>query len=255
MIEYSVQKLAKISGVSVRTLHHYDQIGLLKPKVRTEAGYRLYGEEELLRLQQILFYKTLAYPLKEIARILDDPQFDLIASLSKQKDALDKQKQNLETLINTINKTIFNLKNKKMLDHEELYEGLPKEKAAAYREEAIKKWGKQVEEVENQLRQLSKTELHKLKADFKAVNEKLASLTEEDPTSEIVQQHVALHYTFIRKFWGTMDSEDKQAKAYVGLGDLYVSDNRYTEINGEPNADFADFMSKAMKYFASTSLK
>ena len=255
MIQYSVKQLAKISGVSVRTLHYYDQKGLLKPKIRTEAGYRLYGEIEMLRLQQILFYKELAFPLNEIAKILDDPDFDLIQSLSQQKKALKMRKQKLDVLINTIDKTIFNLKNKNMLNHEELYEGLPKEKAEAYREEAIKKWGKQVEEVENKLRQLSKDELHKLKDSFKSVNEKLASLQNENPESDIVQENIALHYTYIRKFWGTLDSEDKQADAYAGLGDLYVSDNRYTEINGEPNAAFAEFMAKAMKHFASSSLQ
>ena len=72
---YTVKQLAKVAGISVRTLHHYDVIGLLKPVARTEAGYRLYAEKELLRLQQILFYKELDFPLKEIIEILDNPDF------------------------------------------------------------------------------------------------------------------------------------------------------------------------------------
>jgi DNA-binding transcriptional MerR regulator len=76
MKAYTVSQLAGMAGVSVRTLHHYDQIGLLVPSARTAAGYRLYQEQDLLRLQQILFYKELDLPLAEIARILDDPGFD-----------------------------------------------------------------------------------------------------------------------------------------------------------------------------------
>lgn len=78
MKEYSVKGLSKIAGVSVRTLHHYDKIGLLKPAIRTEARYRLYGENELLKLQQILFYKELDFSLNEIINILNDPDFDLM---------------------------------------------------------------------------------------------------------------------------------------------------------------------------------
>src|SRR5688500_17485670 len=92
MERYSVKRLAALAGVSVRTLHLYDEIGLLKPSIRTEKKYRLYGRAELLRLQQILFYKEMDIPLKEIADILDDPQFDLLTALENHKKAL-KQKQ------------------------------------------------------------------------------------------------------------------------------------------------------------------
>lgn len=77
---YSIKKVSELSGVSVRTLHYYDQIGLLKPKQRTEAGYRLYGENELLRLQQILFYRELGFSLKKIGNVIDSPGFKVITS-------------------------------------------------------------------------------------------------------------------------------------------------------------------------------
>ena len=88
MDNYSVKKLSQLAGVSVRTLHLYDKMGLLKPSVRTEARYRLYGEKELLRLQQILFYRELDIPLKDIQTILDDPEFDLLKALEAHKKAL-----------------------------------------------------------------------------------------------------------------------------------------------------------------------
>jgi DNA-binding transcriptional MerR regulator len=140
---YSVKQLARLAGVSVRTLHVYDKLGLLRPSVRTDAGYRQYGEAELLRLQQILFYKELDMPLKDIAEILDDPEFDLLKALTGHKAALSARRDRINTLLNTIDATIDHLKNKTMSNFEELYEGMPLEQAAALREEAIDNWGEE----------------------------------------------------------------------------------------------------------------
>lgn len=255
MIRYSVKKLAKLAGVSVRTLHLYDEIGLLKPAIRTEAKYRMYGENELLRLQQILFYKELDFPLQEIGWILDAPGFDLLTALGNHKKALEAKQSRIETLLLTIDKTMFNLKEGTMLKHEELYEGLSQETADAYRKEAIGAYGTEAVEVaEKSLRSLTKTDFEALKRESLEISSGLASMTGNDPTSEVVQRQIARHYEVIRKFWGTSGSTDPQAEAYKGLGDLYVNDERFTQIDGQPNPIFALFMQKAMAYFAETQL-
>lgn len=244
-----------MAGVSVRTLHLYDQIGLLNPAERTEAGYRLYGEKELLRLQQVLFYKELDFPLKEICNILDDPGFDLYQALESHKIALNAKRDRIATMLVTIDKTIANLNGKIMLTHEELYEGLPKEKAEAYRKEAIEKWGEEtIVKSENKLRKLNKEDIKQLKLDMEDINKQLSNLMQEDPTSPKVQEQIARHYENIRSFWGTSGASDAQGEAYAGLGELYVSDNRYAKVDGEPNAEFALFLSKAMKHFSETRL-
>jgi DNA-binding transcriptional MerR regulator len=247
---YSVKKLAGMAGVSVRTLHLYDQIGLLKPSIRTEKKYRYYGRAEALRLQQILFYKALGMPLKEIADILDDPQFDPVQSLENHKKVLLQKKEQLSTLLNTIDKTIDHLKNETMLSTEELYKGMPKEAATTWREEAVQKWGDAVERSENHLRKKSKQEFEQLKQAAGQNWMHLQSLVQEDATGEKVQAAIREHYELIREFWGTAGSPDKQAEAYAGLGELYVSDERYTMADGKPNPEFAQFMNTAMKYFA-----
>lgn len=247
---YSVKKLASIAGVSVRTLHLYDEIGLLKPSIRTEKKYRLYGKAEAFRLQQILFYKELGMPLKEIADILDDPQFDPIKSLENHKKILLQRRDKLATLLLTIDKTINHLKNETMLTTEELYEGLPKEQATVWRKEATDKWGDAVLRSENHLRRKTKEEFEQLKMAASTNWKTLTALINEDPASEKVQAEIAVHYNLIREFWGTAGSPDKQADAYAGLGELYVSDERYTSIDGVPNPAFAQFMNKAMKHFA-----
>lgn len=256
MAIYGVKDLSALSGVSVRTLHYYDKIGLLKPLNRTEAGYRNYGEEELLRLQQILFYKELDFPLKKIMELLDDPDFDRIDALKAHKLALTKRQDRISHLLITISNTIKHLTNKEIMsDPGMLYEGLPKEMGTTYRKEAIDEYGKkEVEHSEKELLKLGKQGFQQLKDDQVRVNAELFALASEDPESEAVQNLIAQHYEIIRKFWGTSQKEDKQAEAYAGLGDLYVSDERFTMMNGEAQPEFAVFLQKAMSHFADTQL-
>jgi DNA-binding transcriptional MerR regulator len=248
--QYSVKKLAALAGVSVRTLHLYDEIGLLKPSVRTEKKYRLYGQAELLRLQQILFYKELDLPLKDIADLLDDPGFDPVKALEEHKQALQQKQARITTLLVTIDKTIHKLKNAVMLTPEELYEGLPKETAESWRNEAIDKWGDAVQNSEKHLMKKTKAEFNELKEAASLCWQKLYALRHEDPTNDNVQQQIAVHYKIIREFWGTAGSPDHQAEAYAGLGDLYVADERYTMVEGKAEPEFASFLQQAMKYYA-----
>lgn len=256
MKQYSVKQLAKLAGVSVRTLHLYDEQGLLKPAIRTEARYRMYGEAELLRLQQILFYKELDFSLHTIGEILNDPHFDLIQALESHKLALHRRQERIQALLATLDKTIHHLKTEQMLSHEELYEGFPKETAESYRKEAMTKYGTaEVEKSENHLRSLGKEGFQKLKAEMEDIAAKLNALRQEDPQSAVVQQQIARHYHNIRGFWGTSNSPDLQAEAYAGLGDLYVADERFTMVDGKANPEYAQFLQKAMRYFAETQLK
>jgi DNA-binding transcriptional MerR regulator len=248
---YTVKKLADLAGVSVRTLHLYDEIGLLKPLVRTEAGYRVYGQRELLRLQQVLFYKELDIPLQHIREILDDPNFDIVQALENHREALRSRKMRLTELLDTIDNTINKIKNGMALSHEELYRGFPDGKAEEWRNEAIGKYGAEaVERSETYLKKMGKEDFEKLNQERVNVTEGLLALINDDPSGEPVQRLIAKHYEIIRKFWGTYGHVDNQAEAYAGLGELYVSDERFTTIKGQPNPAFAEFMRNAMTVFA-----
>jgi DNA-binding transcriptional MerR regulator len=254
MKNYSVKKLAKMAGVSVRTLHHYDQMELLKPTIRTGAGYRLYGEKELLRLQQILFYKELDLPLKEIQTILDDADFDVLQALTAHKTAIKQRRNRLNTLLTTIDKTILKLKGENlMLENEDLYAGFPKEKADAMRKEAMEKYGeKTVSESENKLKQLGKEGIMKLKAEGEEIAGTLYKLMHLAPESEEVQKQIARHYAHVQQFWGESVPMDKRPDAYAGLGKLYVEDERFYAEFGE---SYNQFLSKAIAYFVNNTLK
>ena len=131
----TVKEVSRISGVSVRTLHHYDAIGLLKPTAVTEAGYRLYDEEALCRLQSILLFRELEFPLKEIAQILNAPQFDQSAALDAQIDLLRLRRERLDKLLELayqLKENGGNTMNFQAFDHARL---------DAYAAEAKEKWG------------------------------------------------------------------------------------------------------------------
>ncbi|MFC0517208.1 MerR family transcriptional regulator [Mucilaginibacter angelicae] len=256
MKTYSVKQIAQLAGVSVRTLHLYDKIGLLKPGNRTRAGYRQYGEDELLRLQQVLFYRELDFPLKEIKEIMNDPGFDIGKALSDHKTALLARRERISKLLNTIDKTISNLNNKQMTSIEELYEGMPKEQAAVWRKEAADKWGEDVvARSEKALLETGKLDIERLKAEQKDIAQRLQSLKNYLPESDEVQEQIARHYTNIRSFWGVTDPTDLKAETYKGLAELYVTDERYTAADGNPDPEFASFMRSGMLYFADTKLK
>lgn len=208
--EYSVKQVAEISGVSPRTLHHYDKIGLLIPATRTQAGYRSYGEAQLLLLQQILFLKKLQFSLLEIKEIISDPAYDLIQALRKQKASLSQQQANLKILLNTIDNTIRHLNQEIMLNPEDLYHGLKKGTAQQYREEAIKKYGRtSVEKSEHALIDLGKNGFRALVTKQKDNAQKLYSLRNLDPKDEEVQKEMEEHYQIIRQFWAK-DKADAQ---------------------------------------------
>ena len=257
MNKYGVKEVSKLSGLTVRALHYYDKIGLLKPLNRTEAGYRHYGEKELLRLQQILFYKELDFPLKEIIELLEEPEFNLIDALESHKSALVARKKRISNLLITIDQTINHLKKDDIMSKPEmLYEGLPKEMGTTYRKEAMKKYGKDVvEHSEKELLKLGKEGFKKLREEFEQLQNELFELRNETPQSEKVQELIAQHYKVIRAFWGTSNSKNNQAAAYAGLGQLYVNDERYTTRDGQPQPEFALFLQKAMGHFANTQLK
>ena len=128
----TVKQVAKLSGVSVRALHHYDEIGLLKPASIGRNRYRYYGQEELLCLQQILLHRELDIPLTEIGVLLDDPKFDQLEALKNQREKLAREAKRYARLVRTIDRTIASLSGDDTMRNAELYKGISPEKQAEY---------------------------------------------------------------------------------------------------------------------------
>ena len=135
-----VKEVAELVGVSVRTLHHYDQIGLLTPKETTDSGYRLYSEEDLEKLQQILFFRELDFSLKEIKTIINSPSFNRQEALILQRKMLIEKRNKVDKMIETIDKTIKHMMGEIKMSNEERFEGI-NFRLNQYEQEARMRWG------------------------------------------------------------------------------------------------------------------
>jgi DNA-binding transcriptional MerR regulator len=247
---YTVRQLARLAGVSVRTLHYYDHIGLLKPSARSAAGYRQYEESDLLRLQQILFFKELDLPLNEIQAILDQPGFDRVAALKLHRLTLQQEADRLVQLLKTIEKTISRLTedNVTMTD-EELYEGFTKEQIERYAREVNERYDpKIVAESNRRVRQMSKEQWKAIGAEGDSVNRQMAGLMEKAPGDPAVQAAIARHYTWLGNFW------DASADAYRGLGQGYAEHPEFRAFYEKIRPGLADFMCAAVTYYADHTL-
>ena len=140
---YLIKQVSEISGVSVRTLHHYDEIGLLSPK-KQENGYRYYSDEELSQLQTILYYKYLGFSLKEIKSLMKQNEDDLLPHLKHQLDLMQKEKDRLLTLIDTLEKTIASTEREMTMTTEEKFKGFTFKDNEKYKQAATEKYGETV---------------------------------------------------------------------------------------------------------------
>lgn len=140
---YHIKEAAQLSGVSVKTLHHYDKIGLLVP-LKSEKGYRTYSQEDLERLQVILYYKYLGFSLEKIAELLKEERTDLLPHLTRQLDYLTRERQHLDTLISTLQKTIQEQKGERKMTIEEKFTGFSYQDNQKYHQEAVEKYGQEV---------------------------------------------------------------------------------------------------------------
>jgi DNA-binding transcriptional MerR regulator len=247
---YTVSQLAEMAGVSVRTRHHYDHVDLLKPSSRTEAGYRLYGEQDLLRLQQILFFKELDFPLSEIRAILDDPEFDQIKALEKHRRLLQGRAERLTHLLRTIDRTIQRLtEDDTMMTDEELYEGFTKEQMERYKREAREMYDPElVAESERRVRRMTKAQWNGVKEEGDRVTRALAEVADRAPGDPEVQALIAQHYAWIEQFYAA------SAEMYRGLGRLYVEHEEFRAFYDKYRPGLADFMQAAMAYYADHTL-
>jgi DNA-binding transcriptional MerR regulator len=247
---YTVQQLARMAKVSVRTLHYYDHVGLLEPSARTAAGYRLYGEADLLRLQQILFFRELDFPLTEIQAILDQPEFNQVKALRDHRLLLQQEADRLGRLLKTIEKTISRLTEDNMtmtpsMTDEELYEGFTPEQIERYTREANELYDpKIVAEANRRVRQMTKEQWQAVKVEGGAVAQQLADLMDKKPGDAAVQAAIARHYAWVDNFW------HPTAESYRGLGQGYAEHPEFRAFYEKYRPGLADFICAAMSYYA-----
>lgn len=237
----TVTEVSRISGVSVRTLHYYDNIGLLKPTALTDAGYRLYDDEAIARLQTILMFRELAFPLKEIKNILDSPDFDLKTAFRQHIKLLQLQKEHLEELLRLANKMIE--QGADFMD----FSAFDKSKITDYEKEVAEHWGKTdaykeyTEKSKNMTAEQKRNSENGLMQQFAVFGE----LKAKSADSVEVQSAVKNLRQFITDNFYNCTKE-----ILLCLGDMYISDERFkSNIDSVGGAGTAEFVQKAIKIY------
>lgn len=250
----TVKKLAKISGVSVRTLHWYDEIGLLKPAYIADNGYRYYEEEQMLILQQILFFKELGFNLNDIKKLLSQNDFDHIKALCAHKKTLEEEIQRKSHLLLTIDKTINHLKGKQTMKNEALYFGFDSARQKEYEQYIIKSYGSSaetlLEQSKNRTAKWDKDEWDDVKNQGDAIHKDLAKAIEQGlkPDSEVVQKIIHRHYLLQGRFY------DLTPDVYIGLSELYAQHPDFKKFFEVYHPKMIKFIAAAIQFYVNKNL-
>ena len=237
----TVHEVSKLTGVSIRTLHYYDEIGLLHPPVTTEAGYRMYDDTSLERLQSILLFKELEFPLKDIKRILDSPEFDQREALEQQIKLLTMKKEHIENLITfakQIKLTGVNTMDFKAFDTKKIDE---------YTKQAREKWGntEAYREFERKTSDYSDEKKKAVGMDLMEIFTEFGSMMDRNPEDERVQAQVGKLQQFITDNYYTCTKE-----ILAGLGQMYAAGGEMTDnIDAAGGKGTAEFASRAIAIY------
>lgn len=233
----TVNEISKITGVSVRTLHHYDAIGLLKPTKVTEAGYRLYDDTAISRLQSILLFRELRFPLKDIKSILDSPAFDAEEALSQQIRLLELQYKHIGELISFARE--IQKKGVKQMD----FHIFDNDETEQYKEEVKAKWGKT--QAYNEYTQKRDRDYNKISEQLMSLFSEIGTLRTLSPCNTKVQEKIRALQSFITKNYYNCTDD-----ILNGLGQMYVCDERFKKNIDRAGGDgTAEFVSEAIKFY------
>lgn len=233
-MEYSIKELADLAGVTTRTLRYYDEISLLKPRRINSSGYRIYGEKEIELLQQILFYKSMDMRLEDIQKIISRPDFDIPMALIDHLQQLILRRNQLDQLISNVEKTIAYNKGEVEMSNKEKFEGFKKEKLSEneskFGEEIREKYGEETIVDSNQrFMNLSEDEFKDMQ---NIENEMFESLKEVVKTKDL-ESEAAKNVYENHKSWLNFTWESYSPEAHIGLAEMYVEDERFSNYYNE----------------------
>ncbi|WP_054957651.1 MerR family transcriptional regulator [Paenibacillus dakarensis] len=246
-MEYTVQKLGQLAGVSTRTLRYYDEIGILKPTRLSSSGYRIYGQAEVDRLQLILFYRELDLPLDQIKEIITSPSFDSITALKHHREQLQHRRKQLDLLIRNVDKTIASTEGRIIMSDQEKFEGFKQNMI----QENEKKYGKEIrgkygEDAVNQSNAKLKgmtpeqyEEVTRLEKEVKAALSE--AFKQGDPAGDLAQRAADLHKQWLTYYWHEYNKE-----AHAGLAQMYVDDERFKAYYDAEQPGTAEFLRDAV---------
>ncbi|BCM68531.1 MULTISPECIES: MerR family transcriptional regulator [Streptomyces] len=244
-MSYSVGQVAGFAGVTVRTLHHYDEIGLLVPSERTYAGHRRYSDADLDRLQQILFYRELGFPLDEVAALLDDPDADPRSHLRRQHELLTARIEKLQKMAAAVEHALEARTMGINLTPEERFEVFGDHDPEQYAEETRERWGGTEAYAESQRRaaRYTKEDWQRIQAETDAWNERYAALVAagEPPSGGAAMDLAEEHRQHISRWYFEVPYEMHRC-----FGEMYVSDERFKAYYDAMGAGVAEHLRDAI---------
>jgi DNA-binding transcriptional MerR regulator len=252
-MEYTINQLAKMAGVSTRTLRYYDQCDLLPTHRNSSNGYRVYGQSDVDRLQQILFYRELGVKLDEIALILSAPDFNPLVTLDGHLVALKTKREQLDALIKNVESSIRAMKGEIIMNDNEKFEGFKQklidDNEQQYGEEVRAKYGDEIIERSNaNLRDMSKERYAESEQLTQELNDALkAAYQQGDPEGELAQEACVLHKKWLMFWWG--DSVTYSKEAHLAMGQMYVDDPRFYAYYDKIIPDLAVFLRDALQIY------
>lgn len=241
---YSISELAALAGVSLRTLRYYDQLGLLRPSSRQANNYRQYAHADLLRLQQILFYRELGFPLAEIKALMTKKEFDLLAALAQHRARLLAEKDRLHQLLQTVQNTIDYMKGNKNMTDNDLFSGFSEEKQAEYEQYAEQHWDpKLVKQSSTRWKALSKEAKQALMEDGKRITLEIAKTIPLGPSCPQTQALVAEWHAYINRFY------DCSLEILLGLGNTYSDHPEFRAVYEKVDPAMPAFFTDAIRFY------
>lgn len=249
-MEYSIKALAKLAGISVRTLHYYDEIKLLSPRRISSNGYRVYDEKEVDSLQQILFYRELGLPLDEISRIMHAKDYDAAAALTQHLTSLTAKRDRLDRMIANVAKTISAKKGEITMTDTEKFEGFKKnlidENEEKYGKEIRASFGDQTVDASNfKLMGLTPGKYAEVQDLSLQINQTLQNaLKQGDPAGELAQKVCEMHKKWLSFYWKKYSKE-----AHMGLAQTYVDDPRFRKYYDDIAPGCAEFLRDAIMVY------
>ena len=241
--DMKINEVAKLTGITVRTLHYYDEIGLLNPSEHTESNYRIYSRNDIERLQQILFFKELDFPLSKIKSFLSSKNYDKTFALAKQKELLVEKRNRLNGLITLLDEI---LKGENEMSFKEFDNSKSEKMKEDYVKEVKERFGgtKHYTEFEEKSINYTKKDYAELAKKSESIFEEFSAIKSENPASEKAQELVLKWQNFITKHYYKCDKT-----ILLGLSEMYVSDERFKENIDKSGAGTAEFMTNAIKHF------
>ncbi|AZV56524.1 MerR family transcriptional regulator [Clostridium sp. AWRP] len=246
-MEYTVHELADIAGVSARTLRYYDEIGILKPAKINSSGYRIYGQNEVDRLQLILFYREFGIKLENIREIITSPDFDRVKALREHRKKLLEKRMELDLLISNVENTIKSMEGRIVMSDTEKFEGFKKklidDNERKYGEEIRKKYGDEiVDKTNSNLKNMTPEEYEEVAGLENEILETLSKAYKTgNPAGELAQRAASLHAKWISLYWGNYNKE-----AHAGLAKMYVEDERFKAYYDKKQPGTAEFLRDAV---------